>query len=391
MKNYRVEVPKVARDQLEIKDGEPLAMWVEGNQLVIRPLRLADSLPQIKLRWYFGPALVLTLLFYADMINQGYHLLPLVGGDSVASASLYLATLSGLLAFASTFISQKRHHRGRAQEFSWRAMISIMVACGTITAFSLVAGAWLVGSLFHGAVFDIYTAGALIFLVIAMVTYIMINLAMTISPGVITNLMTFMIIGGVFFSMLTNSNKDWWRHNFSFLGTANSSNSWQFNITLIFSAMLMLTLIDYLFVNLSKKYPGWRVQVTRWLLNLMAACLGGVGLFPNDPRFHLLHDRIAMWMVYTMLILVVVVRWMMPMMTKTFLTLSYVIGGVLAVSYIAFKFVRYLSLTAFEMLAFGLAFSWILLLFQLIEAVVQRDVRLFTVELVAEENDGVSH
>ncbi|BAW87351.1 hypothetical protein LF25067_01696 [Limosilactobacillus fermentum] len=52
------------------------------------------------------------------------------------------------------------------------------------------------GSLFHGAVFDIYTAGALIFLVIAMVTYIMINLAMTISPGVITNLMTFMIIGG---------------------------------------------------------------------------------------------------------------------------------------------------------------------------------------------------
>ena len=98
-----------------------------------------------------------------------------------------------------------------------------------------------------------------------------------------------------------------------------------------------------------------------------------------------------MWMVYTMLILVVVVRWTMPMMTKTFLTLSYVIGGVLAVSYIAFKCVRYLSLTAFEMLAFGLAFSWILLLFQLIEAVVQRDVRLFTVELVAEENDGVSH
>ena len=43
------------------------------------------------------------------------------------------------------------------------------------------------------------------------------------------------------------------------------------------------------------------------------------------------------------------------------------------------------------MLAFGLAFSWILLLFQLIEAVVQRDVRLFTVELVAEENDEVSH
>ena len=81
--------------------------------------------------------------------------------------------------------------------------------------------------------------------------------------------------------MLTNSNKDWWRHNFSFLdGTRRIAGS-----LLDLLAVLMLTLIDYLFVNLSKKYPGWRVQVTRWLLNLMAACLGGVGLFPNDPRF----------------------------------------------------------------------------------------------------------
>jgi hypothetical membrane protein len=389
LKKYRVEVPQAARNQLEIKEDEPLAMWVEGNQLVIRPLRLIDSLPQIKLRWYIVPALLLTVLFYADTLNHGRHLIPLVGGeDSVASTSLYLATLSGVLAFAITFISQKLHHQGRAQEFSWRALITILIACGTITAFSLDAGAWLVGSLFQGASFDVYTAGALIFLMIAMVTYIMINLALTISPGVITNLMTFMIIGGMVFSMLTNSKKDWWRHNFSFLGTTHSSNSWQFNITLIFSAMLMLTLIDYLFVNLSKKYSDWRIQVTRWLLNLMAACLGGVGLFPNNPRFHIFHDRIAMWMVYTMLILVVVIRWtMVPIMNKTFLTLSYIIGAAMAVSFIAFKFIHYLSLTAFEMLAFGLALSWVLLLFQLIGTVVQRDVRLFDIELVSEEEE----
>lgn len=69
----------------------------------------------------------------------------------------------------------------------------------------------------------------------------------------------------------------------------------------------------------------------------------------------LLHDRIAIWMVYTMLILLVVVRWTMPMMTKTFLTLHDQACWPLVTS--LFKFVRYLSLTAFEMLAFGIAFS----------------------------------
>lgn len=92
-----------------------------------------------------------------------------------------------------------------------------------------------------------------------------------------------------------------------------------------------------------------------------------------------------MWMVYGMLILVVIVRWTMPMIPKTFLNLSYIIGALLAVDYIAFKYVGYLSLTAFELLSFGLGLAWILLFFQVLESLVELDVHVFPVHLVVGE------
>lgn len=388
MKIYQVEVPKAARDQLNIDHDEPMAMRVTGNQLQIRPARLFDSLPQIKFRWYLLPALALITLYFADVISRGLKTVPVNGENySLATICLLLGTVSGTLAFGATFISEKVGRRGPAADFSWRTLPPILIACGMIVAFGTVAGFWLIKRLFHGARFDIYTTGVLAYVVVAAVIYLMINLAMTLTTGVITNLMTAMVLSGVVFSMATNADQHWWRHNFSFLGTNASSSHWEFNITLVFSALLMITLVDYLFVNLAKKYPGWRLQVTRWLLIFIATCLGGIGFFPNDPEYHLLHDRIAMWMVYGMLILVVVIRWTMPMVTKSFLNLSYVIGGLLALDYIAFKYVGYLSLTAFEILSFGLGLAWILLLFQVIESLVELDVHVFPVHLVVREAD----
>lgn len=386
MKIYQVEVPKVVRDQLEVDQDEPLAMRVNGNQLLIRPRRLFDSIPQIKFRWYLLPALALIILYFADVISRGVKTVPVNGADySLANIALLLGTVSGTIAFGTTFISEKVGHRGPAADFSWRTLVPILASCAIIIAFGTVAGFWLIQQLFHGAVFDIYTTGALAYVIVAAIIYLMINLAMTISPGIMTNLMTAMVLSGVVFSMATNTDQHWWQRNFSFLGTNASSSHWEFNITLIFSALLMITLVDYLFINLASRYPGWRLQTTRGLLDFIALCLGGIGFFPNNPEYHLLHDRIAMWMVYGMLILVVIVRWTMPMIPKTFLNLSYIIGALLAVDYIAFKYVGYLSLTAFELLSFGLGLAWILLFFQVLESLVELDVHVFPVHLVVGE------
>ena len=358
---------------------------VDNKTLTIRPSRTVEMLPQIMMRWYLIPAVLAAVIFFCLSWSNHHWVISLTGNWSIGFASLYLGTFSGVVAFATAFIRQKRHRSGPAMELHWRNLPTLLVAFGTILAISIMIGFWLAEKMFEGASFDIYTSTLFVFLFVAAITYGMLNLAMTISEAIITNSMMIMIIGGMLFSMLTNSNRDWWHYNFSYLGTQQNATYWRFNITLIFSALLMATLVDYLFFNLQKKYPDRGVKVLRNLLYAEATCLGGIGCFPNDPQYHVLHDRISMWLVYIMILIIGLLRWLMPGLSRQFLKISYIIGGIMALDWLVFKATSYLSLTAFELLEFGLSFSWLLLLFQNLEYLARIGDQIFPVRI--EKND----
>lgn len=388
LNKYRIEVPADAIKRLDSDSQTKYSMWISHRQIIVRPSNVSDMVPQIKFGWYGIFAIIAGLIFLLAVSQRKMRLVPLNGDYSIAFASIVLSTIAGTVTFAITFIRQKRKGTGPAKNFSWRSLIPLVVACGMIITFITMAIFWMIGQLFKGLILDPYTASVLVILSVALTDYLMINLAMTLSSGVVTNLMTVMIVGGVGFSMLTNSSKTWWQHNFSFLGTAQNNSNWQFNITLIFSGLLMIMLVDYLFVNLGQRYSGWEIQVLRWLLYALAACVAAIGLFPNDPRYHVLHDRISMWLIYFMLILIIVIRWCLPEVTHQFLVVSYTIGGILATDYLIFKIFTYLSLTAFELIAFILAFAWILLLFQYIGNLVSNNVIIFPIEIKAVPSEG---
>ena len=385
MKKYRIDLPAKAVENLELEKNTPLVLMVDNKTLTIRPSRTVEMLPQIMMRWYLIPAVLAAVIFFCLSWANHHWVISLTGNWSIGFASLYLGTFSGVVAFATAFIRQKRHHSGPAMELHWRNLPTLPIAFGTILAISIMIGFWLAEKMFAGASFDIYTSTLFVFLFVAAITYGMLNLAMTISEAVITNSMMIMIIGGMLFSMLTNSNRDWWHYNFSYLGTQQNATYWRFNITLIFSALLMATLVDYLFFNLQKKYPDRGVKVLRILLYAEAACLGGIGCFPNDPQYHVLHDRISMWLVYIMILIIGLLRWLMPGLSRQFLKISYIIGGIMALDWLVFKATSYLSLTAFELLEFGLSFSWLLLLFQNLEYLARIGDQIFLVRI--EKND----
>lgn len=385
MKKYRIDLPAKAVENLELEKNTPLVLIVDNKTLTIRPSRTVEMLPQIMMRWYLIPAVLAAVIFFCLSWANHHWVISLTGNWSIGFASLYLGTFSGVVAFATAFIRQKRHRSGPAMELHWRNLPTLLIAFGTILAISIMIGFWLAEKMFAGASFDIYTSTLFVFLFVAAITYGMLNLAMTISEAVITNSMMIMIIGGMLFSMLTNSNRDWWHYNFSYLGTQQNATYWRFNITLIFSALLMATLVDYLFFNLQKKYPDRGVKVLRILLYAEAACLGGIGCFPNDPQYHVLHDRISMWLVYIMILIIGLLRWLMPGLSRQFLKISYIIGGIMALDWLVFKATSYLSLTAFELLEFGLSFSWLLLLFQNLEYLARIGDQIFPVRI--EKND----
>lgn len=311
------------------------------------------------------------------------------GNNSIATVTMILSAISGLVGFSIVFIHDKVKGTGPAKDFSWRSLPTLVVALGAILAFSFSAVFWLIGQMFKGARFDAITAGLMIFTIVAVMNYMQIYLAKILSSQVVTTIMLVMIIGGMIFSMVTNSNSNWWHYNFSFLGTTKNSGNLQFNITLIFSGLIMMTLIDYLFVALKDRMPGVGTQVVRWLLYGEAACVAGIGLFPNNQRFHHFHDSISMWLVYFMLILIVGLRWFMPQLPKRFLHVSYVMGGLMGFDYIVFETTMYLSLTAFELLEFFLAFAWLLLFFEYLQTIAAMGRQIFYVKLApVEEKDS---
>ncbi|MBD7894463.1 DUF998 domain-containing protein [Limosilactobacillus sp. Sa3CUN2] len=387
MSRYTIEIPASAMKKTGFKSNEQLELNVNHNEITIRPSKVTDQLPRIKLYWYILPAILLTVAFFIFCRNHHMRTVPITGDYSIANGSMLLSLVSGLFVFVVSFIVTKLRNNGPTRNVYWRSLPTITIACGLIIAFSFSAFFWLLGKLFMDARFDIYTSTTFVFVIIALINYLMINLALTLTSGIITNLLTIMIIGGMLFSMLTNSTRDWWKHNFSFLGTSQNPANLQFNVTLIFSGLLMIALVDYLFVNLQRKYPGVKTQLLRWLLYGEAACIAAIGLFPNDPKFHILHDRISMWLVYIMLILIVAIRWILPEVTKQFLTISYVIGVVMGAEYIIFELANYLSLTAFELIEFALSFSWLLLLLQNIENLAQYGEQLFLVKIKNDSTD----
>lgn len=386
-KKYKIEIPAGALKETDLDPGDKLSLSVSHSQFNIRPASAIDQLPQINIWLYVGPALLFAVIFFIYSRSRNITQLALTSKDySIANGATLLGTISGIVIFVVAAIWTKVHRTGPTKELYWRNIPTIVIACGLILVFSFSAAFWLLGRLFMDASFDIYTSSVMLFVILAIVNYVMINLAMTLTTSVITNLLTIMIIGGMLFSMLTNSSRDWWKHNFSFLGTAENSANFQFNVTLIFSGLLMLTLVDYLFVNLQKRFRGKRILILRWLLYALSACVASIGLFPNDPQFHVLHDRISMWLVYIILILIVTVKWLLPRVTRQFLIVSYVLGAMMGAEYIIFKLTDYLSLTAFELLEFGLAFSWLLLLLQNIENLSRFGHNLFLVTVEEEKS-----
>ena len=281
--------------------------------------------------------------------------------------TIVLGLLTGIISFAIFFIKGKRNAQKNLKNIYWRNFPVLLISFAVMLGMVLLAIFWLFSIIFEGAKFDIYTSTFLFFIFVAVINYLMIYFAVTITPTRIITLFTVVIIGGVFMAMISNRNLQWWQVNLSFLGTANAASSWQFNLTLILSAFLLLTLTDYIFSVLKENMPkNTGLMILRVLMTITALSLAGVGIFPNnkDTYWHILHDKSANMLVYMIVIMIIGLRWLLPNVKKEFLTISYGIAALLVVADVLFQNVGYLSLTAFELIAFILAFAWILLLFQ---------------------------
>ncbi|HAY54187.1 MAG TPA: DUF998 domain-containing protein, partial [Lactobacillus sp.] len=105
----------------------------------------------------------------------------------------------------------------------------------------------------------------------------------------------------------------------------------------------------------------------------------------GEGLLHLLHDIAAWGLVAVLGLTVILIGWLLPKGSRQFQIISDVIVLLLFIDFVLFKYVGYFSLTAFQLVAFDLAFSWILLLLGTLRRLSHRDDLTMTVRLEDDE------
>lgn len=382
-KLYTVDLPASLLDDVKDETGT-IQIKKEANRLIIETPTTIKNNESISLKYFIYPSMIVTLLFFYSIVKKGITQIPLTGNFSIASHLITLGLISGMVSFTYFFIKGKKNPKNQStQDIYWRNVPTIIFSFTVTLALLLSAFFWMMSKLFVGATLDVYTASALFLFFACVINYYMIYSANIFTSSMIVSLLIAVIIGGVFFAMLTNSQSKWWQYNFSYLGTNDVVRSWPFNLTLILASLLMIALVDYLFVNLKNHgFTGINITILRVLMTILSVSLGGVGFFPNNKGvWHQMHNRAANLLVFIIILLIIGIKWLLPKVTKEFLIVSYAIAIFLVIANFLFETVGYLSLTVFEIIAFGLAFSWILLLLQQINRLTSYEDNIIRIHL----------
>ncbi len=166
------------------------------------------------------------------------------------------------------------------------------------------------------------------------------------------------LVGGILTSMLTASDPHWWMEHLSALGMTDDLSSLAFNLTLIVAGIIVTTLARYATRGIPTDHAQGIAGV-RLCLILVGVFLGFVGVFPVDDFFWI-HTAFASGMAVVFGVLVIrLPRWI-PGVPRAFVLLGWVFIAVILTLAVLF-IVSYYTLTAVELVAGVLVFTWIIL------------------------------
>ncbi|MEY8457836.1 DUF998 domain-containing protein [Lactococcus ileimucosae] len=337
---------------------------VEQDQIVLKNETEQVDIQNFSLHYVLVPSLLSLGISLMTFLLSGERQIAFTGGRylSVAGMSMLCTTIIGFITFiwvyAKQNISTKKRKISRIRE------LGTIGLAYTLIIFAVQALIWhILGMTFVGVTLDPLTASFLSALFSAIVFYFLILFAVSVQISHLIVLLFVTFIGGIFLSMATNGQNGWWQYNFSFLGTGEAENQWQFNFTMIFSALMLLTITDYLFVEFQKsKFYNFKIKVVQAFYYVIALFIAGVGLFPAQSWTMVFHNASAYGIVLCIIILILLSKYLLPQLSKEFLSMSALVFIGLVASAVLFLKVHYLSLTVFEIIAFAISFSWLVMM-----------------------------
>ena len=267
-------------------------------------------------------------------------------------------------------VSPQGRGGGRKRNAIDIAALALAHACifllGWLALFSIFQQAFI------GAVLYPVAAAVLVGTTGAISAYIAYLSALSMTAYRLAALLAGFLVTGVLTSMLTAQDPQWWQENLSALGMSSDVSGVAFNFTLIIAGVVVTTLAGYATMTLATTATTpsarHRVRLLEGGIILMGVFLACVGLFPVDERFGL-HTLVASGMVVVFASLIVRIRALVPSISATFAALGWVFLAAIVVAAVLWFPVGYYNLTAVELIAASLIFSWLIVLIRNLAAV----------------------
>ncbi|PXA67207.1 hypothetical protein [Cryobacterium arcticum] len=316
-----------------------------------------------------GAAVFVVAAIPAAIIFWG-HDVPISGPGSVGQFVALVSAGAAILVFIATRLVSHASRAegtlldpgpaGRGELLRWYDIGAIALAHGVIALLVWLAVAGLLSRSFVGAVVFPVPATLLAAVAIAVTAYSVFLSAVGLTPILMSVVLAVFVVAGTFASMLSAGDPLWWQKNLSTLGISDDLSAFAFNLTVLIAGVIVTTLAHYATAAIPVITPDESRgrALIRGALVLLGVLLACVGLFPLDQNMTA-HNVSATGMLVVFVTVVIGLRWWIPAIPRVFLLLGYVYLGIIAL--LAVWFVTgYYTLTAVELVAFLLIFSWLI-------------------------------
>ncbi len=302
------------------------------------------------------------------LLTFAFRSVSIAGAGSIGQFAAATSAVVAILAFAlASWLGYLRtRERPKFLDVVDGAALALAYAVISALSWSLVADILARG--FVDA--DVYTVpSALIAASVAAITgYVVFISASQLDLTQFALILAVFLVQGVLAATLSADDPHWWQDNLSALGMVGETSSTLFNLTVIVAGILVTALARYATRELWVRDPRGTRNVRVGLI-VIGCCLMVVGLVPVNVSF-LVHTGFASGMLVVFAVMIVMIGRWVPGIARSFVVLGWTFLGISA-GLVLFFLVGYYTLTAVEIVAGALVFTWILLLIRTIDALVR--------------------
>ncbi|WES63469.1 hypothetical protein P0L94_13475 [Microbacter sp. GSS18] len=296
---------------------------------------------------------------------------PISGPGSIGQYAAITGAVVAMVSFAAGRFIVVRRQRDRFRGFDYLDVFALAVAHGVIALLTWTLLSVILEDSFIGA--QVFAVPLLVLsgAAAAVTGYLAFYSATHMDLMLLAVVLAVFLAEGIIASMLTASDPLWWQDHLSSLGVTGDFSALAFNLTLIVAGLIVTTLARYVTLAIPTPHPNGRRNM-RVCLILVGVLLALVGVFHVD-RFFWIHTFAASGMAIAFGVAAIGIRWWIPDMPKTFLALGWWFFAVILLLAVYFAFGIY-TLTAVELVAGVLVFTWIIMLIRN-AAALQADTR----------------